>query len=342
MGKRQIIELTGSPLERGLAHGSILAKEVQACVRFYCKVLGMSKEELAKNGVLFKGIIASWNAEYVTEIEGIAKGAGVDPGLVYAINARSEIRSFANECTSISFPEVPLGAQTWDWGIGQEELFQVVRITYDDGHKILQMIEPGMLGKIGLNSSGVAVCLNALVPYKRMEGLPIHILLRSALDARTHKEAKAVLATPHNTAGNILATFSNSTFLNAEHFGDEVFVRGGPDAFFHTNHYLGRDITRKELPTHHSSYARYKTMEGFIKKTEQHVEQVKKLLADNSHEIHPISRPPKEHLEFGEYGTVCNIILDLSENAMHITPGRPGENDYKVFFLHKKTTRSDS
>ncbi len=340
--KRRVIELSGSPLERGIQHGSALAREIKECIMFYCRVFHMTEEELAQNGAMFKGTISAWNTAYATEIEGIATGAEVDPRLIYAINARSEIRSFSDECTAISFPHIPLGAQTWDWGIGQEELFQVVRITYDDGHKILQMIEPGMLGKIGISSSGVAVCLNALIPYKRMEGLPIHILLRSALDARTHKEAKAVLATPHNTAGNILATFSNNTFLNAEHFGEEVFVRGGDNAFIHTNHYLGREITRKELPRHHSSYARYQTMEGFIQNAQQTIILAKKLLADKSNEIHPISRPPQQHLEFGEYGTVCNIILDISENALHITPGRPQEHAYQTFFLHEKPIRKDS
>jgi isopenicillin-N N-acyltransferase-like protein len=38
----------------------------------------------------------------------------------------------------------------------------VQKIIRPDGHQLIQLTEPGILGKIGMNSAGVGVCLNIL------------------------------------------------------------------------------------------------------------------------------------------------------------------------------------
>lgn len=44
---------------------------------------------------------------------------------------------------------------------------------------ILMATEAGIVGKIGLNSEGLGVCLNLLGPeHNTMRGVPIHIILR--------------------------------------------------------------------------------------------------------------------------------------------------------------------
>ena len=54
---------------------------------------------------------------------------------------------------------------------------------------IMMMTEPGIIGKVGMNSSGVGVSLNLLVAKKvPKDGLPIHILLRTALDSNSVRE----------------------------------------------------------------------------------------------------------------------------------------------------------
>jgi len=333
--KAEIIELVGDAYHRGFIHGKTLKKEIRECIDYYGKILHMDKSQLATNGMLFKKQILKKNNDYSAEIKGIAKGANVPEGHIYAINARSELLSFAQECTTLSFPNIPLSAQTWDWGEKLESLFRIVRIKYDDGHEILQMIEPGMLGKIGMNNKGIAVCLNALNPYKKMNGLPIHIVLRLVLDARTHEEARKVLMTAHGCSGNILATFSDKTFLNVEQYGDEIFIQQGREIFFHTNHYLTKDITKKTFENN-SSYERYRTLKQ-LKQVKQTRESAKAILSNTTNVKYPISRPFAPHVKLGEHGTVCNIILDLSKGCMHITPGRPSDNEYQTFFLQEQS-----
>ena len=67
--------------------------------------------------------------------------------------------------------------------------FALVHIEREDGHKILMMTEPGIIGKIGMNSAGMGICLNILMGESRGINLPIHVLLRIALDATSIDEA---------------------------------------------------------------------------------------------------------------------------------------------------------
>ena len=50
--------------------------------------------------------------------------------------------------------------------------------------------EAGIIGKIGLNSSGVGVCLNAIrAPGVAWDRCPVHLALRVCLDSEAREEA---------------------------------------------------------------------------------------------------------------------------------------------------------
>jgi isopenicillin-N N-acyltransferase-like protein len=67
-----------------------------------------------------------------------------------------------NECTSLFCPTNGILAQNWDWDKTLESLMFVQKITRPDRHQLIQLTEPGILGKIGMNSAGLGVCLNIL------------------------------------------------------------------------------------------------------------------------------------------------------------------------------------
>ena len=105
--------------------------------------------------VIVRRRVSEYSAGYAEEIEGIAQGAAVDPLDIYALNARSEILALpAQECTALCFPDARLLGQNWDWAQDLEELAVLMRIVRSDGHRILMLTEPGMIGKIGMNSAG--------------------------------------------------------------------------------------------------------------------------------------------------------------------------------------------
>lgn len=72
----------------------------------------------------------------------------------------------------------------------------LVILTIEQAHKptIKMVTEAGILGKIGLNSMGVGVCLNA-IRAKGMDStrLPCHLGLRMVLESASRDEAVAAL-----------------------------------------------------------------------------------------------------------------------------------------------------
>ncbi|KAK2601513.1 hypothetical protein N8I77_010960 [Diaporthe amygdali] len=128
---------------------------------------------------------------------GVAEGASLSLEDILVLNTRSEIM-FGNAgdgCTAFSWKSPTTSsswlAQNWDFHLSaRENLIAQTIIRSSDAPVISQIIEAGMLGKIGLNSAGVGVGLNAVVaPGTDFKRLPVHIALRAVLENRSRKEA---------------------------------------------------------------------------------------------------------------------------------------------------------
>ena len=316
-----LVELEGPPRERGLSLGRAMGDRILATARMYAEAFRMTLEELESEGLGFQDTVATFSRNSLAEMEGIAEGAELPPGLVLAINARSEIRPQPTECTTVAFPASGWYGQTWDWAAAQEELAILVRTRFEDGHRTLTMTEPGMLAKVGISSAGVAVCLNALTCYEEVRGAPIHLILRSALEARTKGEAAALVRPARGISGNILLGYLGS-FLEVEHANRRAFVMDGTEPFTHTNHYLGADITRQDLPRHRSSFARYARANQLLA-GQGDLPHLERILGDTEGPL-PILRPFADHEEFGKYGTVFRITMRPEEGVFRIARNQPG------------------
>jgi isopenicillin-N N-acyltransferase-like protein len=328
------ITISGQADERGFQHGQTLADRIGRTVEFYNRLFGKSEPELFRLAGQFKEKIHTFNPAYATEIEAVAAGAGLNPLYIYALNARSEILALApSECTAIYFQSTRLLGQNWDWAKPLEELIVLLRIEQPNGHRIMMITEPGIIGKIGLNSSGLGVCLNILRINKPLDGVPIHLVLRAALDATSIDEAlDRVKASGQGKASNILVGDSSGHCFSLEFAGDESFtITPENKVLIHTNHYLGRDIN-PERGTFCSSYARLRTAaEKASAITAQSVEAMKSILLDRSNKVLPINRryAPDDDLE--EMGTVCTIIMDLPNQLIHLKKGHTSETDFVVY-----------
>src|SRR5258708_1375847 len=129
-----LIDLSGSPRERGRTHGKAAADRLRCGVKMY-------SEALLKNGVEWKELehraerlvpeIEKFDPAYVEEMRGIAEGAGEPFAGVVLMNARTEMvaasrkqhvaKHFPDGCTAaLALPEAsadgtPLHGQNWDW-----------------------------------------------------------------------------------------------------------------------------------------------------------------------------------------------------------------------------------
>lgn len=317
------IKLTGNAEDRGLQHGEQLTHEIENTVEFYGQLFGRRQQEIFDYARHFKRLIHEFDSDYCLEIEALAAAAGINLHWIYALNARSEIlNTLAHECTALYFQSSSLLGQNWDWSPTLEGLIRVAHLIPDEGPEIRMITEPGIIGKIGMNSEGLGVCLNILSCDKPDNGVPIHILLRAILDSPSLEQANRVIdRAPNGKASNILIGDDKGRSQDIEFAGDRLFKLPQAHVPFHTNHYLGEAINDRDL-LFESSFARYERAESLIKRLKQYdLEEMKNLLLDQTEGQFSICSPYHATDLLGEAGTVCTLIMDLKGRVMHLKRG---------------------
>ncbi len=323
------IKISGSPEELGYAHGAALASQIEANIDFYAKVFKKPQGAIFERARHFREVIRAYQPAYCQEIEAIAAGARIrEPLWIYALNARSEILALTpsgtiQECTALYFrPSAVLG-QNWDWARPAEETTVLMQVRVTPDLTIQMLAEPGIIGKIGLNSYGVGACLNILLVDKPLDGVPIHIVLRAVLESRTLGEARAAMQRAgFGKASNILCGDREGNCLDMEFAGDESFLLqpDGP-AMVHTNHYLGKPLNA-ETENFHNSNRRYQVARARAATlTDFSLDEMKAILSDRSDPEYPIWRAYQPDEDLLDVGTVATIVMDLKAGKLHVRKG---------------------
>lgn len=223
-----MIDVRGTPEQMGLAYGTAAAALIDANVTAYlgrfARSAGLDRAAVAARGAEFAQTTREHFPRLAAMLDGVAHGAGVDPALVYAINARSELLygspacgapspAEPGECTSIgvlgtrSAGGRTLLAQNWDWHPAHRDVNVLLRTEDERGHRVAALTEAGMLAKAGLNGAGVGVCVNLLGCDRdgRPGGVPYHVILRSVLEADSLSWAiRNAMRAPRSASINLL------------------------------------------------------------------------------------------------------------------------------------------
>ncbi|THY67822.1 AAT-domain-containing protein [Aureobasidium pullulans] len=162
--------LTTKPKQIGYQHGSQAASQIKGSISFYTSLfqqnVKISWPEVQKTALEFETVIRENWPEYLEEMRGIADGAGKMLSDIIALNVRTEINFglFSDGCTALSWlqGDSSILAQNWDWMTEQKANLILLTIEQSPKPTIKMVTEAGLIGKIGLNSSGVGVCLNAI------------------------------------------------------------------------------------------------------------------------------------------------------------------------------------
>lgn len=119
------VKCTGSPRYVGVAHGTTARASVHGSLAFYkalfqtkCKMDWPTVESFA---LRFQPYLKQHWPQYVSEMEGVAEGAGLSYEDILVLNVWTEIAfgSFNDGCTGISWEgeSKSLLGQNWDWNI---------------------------------------------------------------------------------------------------------------------------------------------------------------------------------------------------------------------------------
>jgi isopenicillin-N N-acyltransferase-like protein len=340
--KFEKINLSGSPEEIGFQHGKLLSKQIHHNIEFYKPIFLSnfeSEAQVLRAAERFKDQITVFNPNYITEIDHIALGAKVqEPLWLYALNSRTELALTKphGECTAMVIPRHSILGQTWDWAQALEGNSVIMEIRFPSGHTILQLTEAGMIGKIGLNNYGLGVTLNILwVTDQVLDGVPIHILLRAILEARTLEQAViAINRSRGGKASNIILAQAGRAF-DVEFAGRETYHFDVQDKVYaHTNHYLhAPNSPILDEAEQANSLTRYKTaVERLNVVGDFSIQEMISILTDQSHGQNSIlaEYKPDTQIEMGNCGTLATIVMDLEKRTMKIRKGNPSSPSFSI------------
>ncbi|ASN07299.1 choloylglycine hydrolase [Virgibacillus necropolis] len=271
-------------------------------------------------------------------MEGLAKGAGVSFEDILAINARSEIALITapDGCTSFALTKPKSSktwlAQNWDWKGSQLDALVQLNIEQAGLPSIQMVTEAGIIGKIGSNSAGLGVCLNALVTDTWQPKVPIHLGLRAVLESSSLKEAiSKVDNNQMASAAHFLIASKSEEAIGMEvspvYTGKITSDRG---IVTHTNHICSAGLKERIVEEALSnSFTRLTTINSLLDQLDGKNStkgDLFQILSNHDHFPDSICRHslPKQS-EREEIDTVFSIVMDLTDGELEWVEGRPCE-----------------
>jgi isopenicillin-N N-acyltransferase-like protein len=331
------------PRARGQAMGSALGEQIEVVLGSYLTLFEISRE-LGRDAVLRLGEaalerVAGWQGRLVEELEGVASGAGVDPALIGALNARTEIAR-AGGCSLIARldgADGPWLAQNWDWYVDAPDRCVVWTAELGGGERLVTMTEAGILAKVGMNGRGLAVGLNIL--HHRRDGgpmgVPVHIILRALLDScATIEDAEALIADAPTSASSAITVVDAAGGGAVFELSPAGYARIDPrnGLLAHTNHFVDPGLADGEDSEldREGSRDRLALIEAMPPDT---LEAAQELLRDHSGSPESICRHGSQSAIEGlpPAGTVVSVSSETAHGRFHVAAGPPCTYAYNVY-----------
>ncbi len=312
----------------GLAYGEQAADLIRANVDAYLRRFPFERAEVVRRGALFQETTRQHFPRLATTLEALARASGVQPELIYAINARSEL-IYGHECTAVGLlREHTILAQNWDWHPDQRP-YTLLLVTRDErGHEVAALTEAGMLAKAGLNSAGLGVCVNLLGSDRdgRPGGVPYHVLLRSVLEADSMTWAtRHVMRAPRSASINLLigqAYEGGGDLIDLELApGEAGWLHPQDGILVHANHF------ESNIPV-------YDTIKDFGGSSLFRAARARRMLQEKNdlmavltdHFCAPLAicrHLDERDVPSDRSETIWTVVMDLSQKEIQLIPGPP-------------------
>lgn len=242
---------------------------------------------------------------------------------------------FSDGCTALSWRTADASwlAQNWDWMEPQKQNLIVLTIEQADKPTIKMITEAGLIGKIGFNSAGVGVCLNA-IKMKGMDPtkLPCHLGLRMGLESSSREEAVQSLEKYGiaSACHMLIADATGGIGLEWSSSDVQKCTMNDSHQVFHSNHYLlkhpgvGQDTNW--LADSEFRVTKIEELAGKIEGAPTK-EKIFELFKDESNYPGAICRAAKPP---STSASLFHITMDLLKKRADITLGRPVAPDDSV------------
>ncbi|WP_166974214.1 C45 family autoproteolytic acyltransferase/hydolase [Brevibacterium atlanticum] len=349
-------------IDRGRRRGTELRTGIAptlAAYRRYFAHLNIAEAAVRTAATSSLERLQDWSPTAAEEIAAVAEGAGIEAAELMEIIARTEIMTQASaaptECSTVSntFPGASVAAQNWDWAADFSTLWHFNDVGAVPGQRRhVGIAEFGMLGKIGLNESGVGVLLNIL---KHTDdgpgGVPVHAILNRVLsEADTLDEALEIIHSAPTSSSSIITVITAEAAVQIEIAGDRKRERraghasAGNDGngretgfLIHTNHFLHPDLLAGalELRPDSTSQERYRHLAEAVARFEAGrsgdaaqpvtIGDLTALLTTEQGEA-PVCCTPAPDATYGNRSaTLVTVRIDPARKQIDLAPGSPAE-----------------
>jgi isopenicillin-N N-acyltransferase-like protein len=230
--------------------------------------------------------------------------------------------------------------QNWDWAPDIQETIILICIKQEPKPSLLLVDEAGMIGRMGINTAGIALASNTLLTEETQPAVPYNVLLRGILNQTTLADAIAALVQPARAlAANYLFGDGAGQVLDIEASPSHTDIIAPTEGIVtHGNHFdgarlKGRDLSLERFPD--SAYRPCRLRDQLRAAAPEITESaMQEALQDRFGFPNSISRAadpakdPREQLE-----TVASIIFDATEQRLLIHRGAPEGGEYTEFQL---------
>ncbi len=345
---RHFVSRPATPGERGRefgeAHSVEIARSVEVYRELFARLAG-SPVDLRQLGKAAMTTTRNFSSDAAAEIEGIARGASLPVWDVAALNARTEILATCRyksrgECSTIvalgegSAPI--LAGQTWDWHEELADGWLLWTIEHPDGRVVHTLTEFGILGKIGVNSSGLGIMMNLLhhqTDGKGM-GVPVHVLSRTLLDSAHDLNQALVLIGSARTSASVALTLVSQQGEDKAAMCAEIYADGPgyllPDErgiLIHTNHFISVPASwgDRENVVGPDSFFRYEILQRRLRHRQlTSSADLVDTLSSHFGGGGAVCCHPDANAEYGtRYATLATVTLDIAARNITVREGGP-------------------
>ncbi len=346
-----MIEVMGSPTQRGQAHGEAFRDLIRDLVAASFEDMAQAtRGNLTKTCVgeivsTYAGPTRDYAPDLFEELEGIARAADVPVDELLALNAFLELHDYYSEafavsgCTSLMVPGTTSGegaliAQNYDLASIYAAAAVLIKVKSDRAPDALFYTSAGILGCAGINAAGIGVVINNLVPSDAGGGILYPFVIRRVLaSVRIGDAIDAVVAKPRASGMNYVLCDENGEIYDLETTAREYEVIcpfNGPMA--HANHYLTdrlKPFERRQWDQRGQSILRWGRATRLLSsRTPCDADALKDMLSDRVNAPVGICRHNELHNGKACGQTIAGIVLDPPGRKAWFTKGPTGENEW--------------
>jgi len=257
----QIIELSGSPQERGRRHGAALAREIRLLRRAMLSYL--ARVSFYVGALPFYGLMQILSRSFWPLIPGplrqemtaLAAGANLGLGTVLLLNVIDDLFNSGPKCSALAVGEnrtesgAYLMGRNLDYPLFTDVLVNLQTLfimALGQRQSLASLAWPGYVGVCtGMNGAGVALAqLSAMSRERTLRGVPAALRFRTALEEGETVEAVAarILATPATIGNSVMLCGPRAAAVLelSAHRGAIRLPAGG--VLTATNHYQSREM----------------------------------------------------------------------------------------------------